>query len=398
MSGSSFSGTPPHVQRPRSAEPDQSRQRSSDEIRADIERTRAQMDRTVDEIEERLTPEQIMKRMACAVGNGASSLAKTSSRKAVQLVREHPVPVAIVGAGLIGLFVARHKLKQRRQRRESGEAFEPGRYGETGISRAVGAAEGRFGEELSDVKDRAGHAKQRIREKLHDATEAAREKAHDVKEYARHAVQSAGETMSNVGHKIQRGAHQTREWFDDTLHDYPLAMGAGFFALGLAGGFSVPASRKEKEILGPVRDRLVDSAKEKGSELLERGKETAERAVDAAKEAVSEAGEELQGSKTQQSQQRGAGSDIGGARDRERLRQDSRSGQFGSTGQANRPAGVSNPTEPGLGVSGLPGEHRRSEGGAGDSESSSPSPQSRAQDRDSQRSTTPGTPPPSPGV
>lgn len=130
----------------------------------------------------------------------------------------------------------------------------------------------------------------------------AKQRMHNVTTRAR-------DTASNISHRVQQRAQRAGDWFSDMFEEYPIAVGAAFFALGLAGGLSIPSTRQENRMLGGMRDRLMKTAREKGSDYLERGKEVAGRAVEAASEAVheetqgSEGGDEQQRKQHEQSQQ-----------------------------------------------------------------------------------------------
>jgi len=81
--------------------------RSPAEIEREIEATRASLVSTVSEIERRLTPGRILDDMLDGALNGRDR------HDFVELVRRHPIPVALVGAGLVWLLLS-GKRKARR--------------------------------------------------------------------------------------------------------------------------------------------------------------------------------------------------------------------------------------------------------------------------------------------
>ena len=97
---------------------------------------------------------------------------------------------------------------------------------------------------------------------------------------------------SELGFQLQRRARRTRDWYDDTFEEYPFAIGAAFFTLGLIGGLAMPSSRPENRLLGPTRDRLLDKANQVGGQLLEKSEEVAERAVESVRSAISSSADE----------------------------------------------------------------------------------------------------------
>ena len=117
----------------------------------------------------------------------------------------------------------------------------------------------------------------------------------------RHAEESHGrmyeyvkDRTSEFGQQLQRSAGRTRDWYNDTFEEYPFAIGAAFFTLGLIGGLAIPASKPENRLLGRTRDRLLDKAQEVGGQLLEKGEEVAERAVESVRSAIADSGEDLE--------------------------------------------------------------------------------------------------------
>lgn len=81
--------------------------RSPAEIEREIEATRASLVTTVGEIERRLTPGRILDDMLDGALNGRDW------HDFVELVRRHPIPAALVGAGLVWLLLS-GKRKPRR--------------------------------------------------------------------------------------------------------------------------------------------------------------------------------------------------------------------------------------------------------------------------------------------
>jgi hypothetical protein len=75
------------------------------------------------------------------------------------------------------------------------------------------------------------------------------------------------------------GGENGRKGLRQLLEEKPLAAGIVGLTLGLLAGLSVPVSRREHELLGTTRDRLLKQARRKGLEALDRGKEAARDAV-----------------------------------------------------------------------------------------------------------------------
>ena len=103
----------------------------------------------------------------------------------------------------------------------------------------------------------AGTAKDAVvgaKDRVVDATGAARERAAELSWRAR-----------------ERARYQTRQarvGFWETMEERPLALGAAALALGVMAGLMIPSTRKEDELMGETRDRLMERAKEVGEGYL----------------------------------------------------------------------------------------------------------------------------------
>jgi hypothetical protein len=246
----------------------------SQQIEADIDRTRAAMDRTVDAIAGKLTPQQLMLECLGVFKEGSSALAT----KVVQTAREHPVPATIIGIGIGLLFT-----ESARGGTSSGEADsrnrnvgfggygaypggEPsvrtegvastvkGRTGEIKDSVVVGAMEARekVGEKAAAVKEQAAQVKDQVttqaehlKEEVAARTEHVRESADHLKEQVAEGAGRVREQASQVPVYARQQWHDAQLGFWRTMDEKPFAIGMAALAAGVAAGLTVPSSRKE---------------------------------------------------------------------------------------------------------------------------------------------------------
>jgi ElaB/YqjD/DUF883 family membrane-anchored ribosome-binding protein len=114
------------------ATPDGSGADDTEEIRQQIERTRESMGQTIDELQERLSPQHVMqqardtvhdatvgrvKDMVASAGEAAGDVAERVQESAgslVEEVRQHPVVSAVVGAGVAWLLTRGASMFERR--------------------------------------------------------------------------------------------------------------------------------------------------------------------------------------------------------------------------------------------------------------------------------------------
>lgn len=263
-------------------------ERSSTEIRRDIERTRAELDDTVDALERRLSPGQLV--------DEAWQLFRREGRGAGDIVRDHPVPLALMGLGVAWLAVERatnHDSGREDARYRTTPTTMPaeGRVGPYrgdaidhddrdwphhspsigdrvrdighGAMDAVHGVTERAGDLLDSAKDAVSDAREKLSEARHSAGEAGehtRERAEHVREGARRRAHEAGEMARHRAGQVKHG-------FEDVLERSPLTLGAISFGLGIATGLAVPATHWEDERLGRTSDVLKEGVREAGGEI-----------------------------------------------------------------------------------------------------------------------------------
>lgn len=92
--------------------PERDRRKSSDLVRAEIDRTRSELDQTIDALQERLSPQELIHAMFGAFRENAGD----AVQGAVRVVRDNPVPAALIGLGLIWLVASQVTSKSKRKK------------------------------------------------------------------------------------------------------------------------------------------------------------------------------------------------------------------------------------------------------------------------------------------
>ncbi|HEX3127316.1 MAG TPA: DUF3618 domain-containing protein [Thermoanaerobaculia bacterium] len=297
---------------------DDDRGPGSREIRREIERTRSQMDRNLDALEQKLTPSQLALE-AWSLFRGGST---AGASRLWRIAKQHPGPAAVIGVGLAWLMTDASKSDD--SRRDYGPRYEGayGYSGRRGYSNYAGTQgygyssdweteeEGRFGSALHGAKDRVSGAASTAKHAVGDAVSTAKHAVSDAASTAKDAVvgaaSTAREAVSDAKEKVvdattsareraselswqarERARYQARQaqmGFWQSMEERPLAIGAAALALGVVAGLMAPSTRKENELMGETRDRLMERAKEVGEEALEKGKQVASVAVDTLKQ------------------------------------------------------------------------------------------------------------------
>ncbi|HYD57218.1 MAG TPA: DUF3618 domain-containing protein [Burkholderiales bacterium] len=213
--------------------------RHPDEILAEIERTRSEMDRTLGTIEQRLTPGQLLDQgMQYLKDSGAADYARNLRGS----VSTNPLPVALVGIGLAWLMAA-----DRMDRR-------------SGASTSSGPS--RMGE---------------MKESLHGSMERMKESAGSMHERASGVMSAGRQKLDDTARMARERADQLRSSYDRIVNEQPLSLGAIGLAIGAVMAAALPRTRKEEELLSGAREAIADKASELAKQASEKGRETLEK-------------------------------------------------------------------------------------------------------------------------
>lgn len=292
--------------------------RRPEEIEDDLNRTRAQVSSTIDAIQSKLTPGQMMDQ---AFAYARTSLPADFGANLGNTIRDNPVPVALVGVGLAWLMMSGQqsdgRARARRQIYNSRDlagrssaldyddslAFD-GTYGtayssdmESGASHEgkMHRAASAISEKSSDLKDRASETGRSLMDKaselghrISDSTSSMTERARDMSHQARDRMQgSTGEARARAGELSQRSQQQyyrAKDSFGRMLDEQPLVLGILGVAVGTLLGAALPGTKREDEMMGRTRDDLLQKAKETANQQADRIKESAQRVAQVAKD------------------------------------------------------------------------------------------------------------------
>jgi len=247
------------------------------------------MDRTLDKIGERMTPRHLLDQVLDffrshssegsfneTAGSVMNSVGKTAGRAAtgvVDVVKRHPVPTVLIGAGITWAIIEARRSNGVSDDQSEGQNQDWNEMDEM---------------EASEVEAVPQMATQ-VGEKISSGMDAAKQK---VKEKSQKFGQKISDGARKVGRSAQRGYQASRTKFVDASDAHPIAVGAGFMAAGILLGLALPHSRKEDRLIGQTSDRTKEQAKAKAQDLIERGKHVASAATQAAKQAAKDKAEQ----------------------------------------------------------------------------------------------------------
>jgi ElaB/YqjD/DUF883 family membrane-anchored ribosome-binding protein len=241
-------------------------EKSPEEIELEIEQTRSRLSQDIDELGNKLSPQNLKREAKNAIKGAAQGAASNVGEQArrtgsrlVEVIRENPLPVIAVGAGVTWL------LTQRSRSDVSGGRIA--RYAYTGPERR----QGETWQSGGGIKGKVGEAVSGVKETVSEATSGVAERAGELKE-------RAGERIGEFRGQARLRARRIKTNLEHQAEENPLAVAIGATVVGLALGLLLPGTERENEVMGPARDQLVDRA---------------EQTVERAKEAAVEAGREV---------------------------------------------------------------------------------------------------------
>ncbi len=175
----------------------------------------------------------------------------------LSFVRENPVPLALIGAGL-GLLLLTGSRRRSRYAQP-----DPAIVGRGGVYEDFEEDE----QDDADPRswDRTGTLGQ-LRERARDGVASARNAASDAAEHARQRV-------GDLEHHARAGAQRAKATAEQTLNERPLALAAVALGAGLVAGLSIPATESENQLVGRYRDQLFGSIKRRLAELESKAQE-----------------------------------------------------------------------------------------------------------------------------
>lgn len=310
---------------------------SEQAVQERIEATRERMGHTIERIGDRVNPDRVqrelknrardqvdefksnVKRKARSTMRGMEHGVSEKGRGIWAAIRENPIPAGMIGMGAAWLVANGSRSHDRypaddayrrypggfdeygaaptgytdtgeelRQRTERGSGAYSTGYTGTAGSRSVGDMEEESGR-MDQAKDRAADAVENVREKGEDAMHSARQKgsemAHRAEEGMHHARDRARDWSREARYRARRAEHR----IEDSVRENPMTAGAIAAALGFAAGMMIPETRKEHELMGRTRDRMLDRAQDTARQATRKAKDVArETASRTAEEAVDE--------------------------------------------------------------------------------------------------------------
>lgn len=287
--------------------------RSTREIERDVERTRSDIEDTVEALRDKMSIGQIVDEAAHYFrDSGGTEVLNNFAAQA----RANPMPLALVGIGLAWLMSGRgqpamrsHSSYRGSYAGNGGSAYGGSSYGgssyggsQSGIGARVGETAGAARDALSGTGRKAGEAVASSMHKVGDSASQAYGKVSDtasqaygkVSDTASQAYGAVSDTASHTYDQVSRRAGQVQRTVADLIEDEPLILAGLGLAVGAAIGAMMPATRTEQELMGDKLDELKEGASEMAREEWNKAKSVARDAASAAMSEVEKGGANAQ--------------------------------------------------------------------------------------------------------
>ncbi len=296
----------------------------TEEIREEIEETRASLAETIDALAQRLSPdnlkeqarEQVAEQVQVAkeavreatIGRAedmAYSAAETVNQvrySIMDTIRANPIPAAMAGIGLGWLYMNRRSGTPRYQTAYPyggdyvrGVPRYQGQRAYQGSSTAGGTfdrAQERAGHLAGQVQETAGTVASRVQDTAGNVASQIQDTAGTVvdrvQDTAGAVVDRVQDTAGQLVDQAQYQSQRLEVRFQELLYRRPLAVGAMTLALGTAVGLAVPETRQEHALMGETRDHLIEQAQAAATNTMEKVQRVASEVADEARSTAKE--------------------------------------------------------------------------------------------------------------
>jgi hypothetical protein len=326
--------------------------KSAAEIEREVRQQRADVERNLDALQDRLSPGQLVDQAMNYVRQGGGG---EFFRNLGDSVKHNPVPVALIGVGVAWMMASSGRRNGHPERdywiedefEEYDELheldeYEGGAYAatdypydaatRTATSGSYGAGSGTAssglegattGARTDPLTGAASTSSDEHGPSMSDRAKAtaagAREKADELRRRAREAAGSARAGVGQMGSRARAGldragrgfsggadrtrayasqyGRRARQGFLHTLNEQPLVLGAIGLAVGAVLGSALPSTSREDRMMGGARDRLKHRAAEEGREQMHKAQAAAGAAYEAARDEADRQGLTPEGGK-----------------------------------------------------------------------------------------------------
>ena len=272
---------------------------SPDVIERRLAQTRARLGDHLEELTRRLAPDKLVDEVVTYMRDGDGGVLM---RNVGDVVRENPVPVALIGLGAAWLAIAgsgrgethlpsRYEMSDSNTQDFQDSLAERARRAGEGISRTAGETEDLFRGRIAEARARVLGVQQQAAESASAFMDRVQQAFDSAQSSVRSAARQGSDRLSSAAGYSRDLADRASGGMATAITSNPLLLGAFAFTAGALLGSVLPMTETEENLLGDAGRQALDTAQSASDELLSRAREVAETAtkagVDAAREAVS---------------------------------------------------------------------------------------------------------------
>lgn len=292
--------------------------KNSAELEREVDQQRHRLEQTIAEIQNRLSPGQLVDQALSYTKHGGGKFASNLGRS----VSANPLPTALLGVSLAWLMVGSRNpdryddydrvnyplatTSSKGLQRVSHAADDAGNWYSEFVddagrkyraqSDAAGRRIGHFKDEtgklFSGFVDEAGQRVKQFRDESGNALDSAAEWAsdtwHGIRDRLSGGASSMAGSASHLGGDVRHRADQVGRTVSRTLEEQPLLAGVLAFAAGAAIAAILPHTRQEDELLGRQSDGIKDKAGNMAAHAYEDARDQAGEIYDEASEKAGE--------------------------------------------------------------------------------------------------------------
>lgn len=285
-----------------------------DRIEKDLERTRARMDDRLSELQERLSPGQVVDDlMAYFRGSEGADF----GRNLLASVKNNPLPAALTGIGLTWLMASnphphadapkpqaaanpkpnagwpafyangtkepRHNDLALRMRDAERSVIRRTDETEASFRMRVDDARGKVAGVAREVQDTAESYGDRIGKAFAAASQMVTDSAHDLRDGASEVVDKVSGAAQQVADRVAVKTQDAREAGVNliaTISENPLVLGAIGLAVGALLGALIPQSEQEEKALGGMAAQVREAAGAAALQVADGGSKVVQQVLD----------------------------------------------------------------------------------------------------------------------
>lgn len=211
---------------------------SAASAQGEARQARHQLDRTLAEIEQRLSPRRL-------IDEGIDHLRSSGGTEYLaslgNAAKRDPIPLALVGVGIAWLMMS----SRRGAPDDSAGVTSP--LG-NGVASNGHDTDPGLGGAVAGLSDKMSQTRQKISGSVHSAVDRTRE----------------------MGDVARQQAQRVRGGFDTMVNEQPLALGVIGLAVGVAMAAAAPRTQREDRLMGGASDKLGKDVKAAGREQVDK--------------------------------------------------------------------------------------------------------------------------------